>query len=303
MIFVDGIGIGEFDRAKNPFARFPSPYFPKFADSKKTRSLPSAGRVIATDASMGIKGLPQSATGQTALLTGTNSAKRLGRHLPGFPTLTLQKILSNDSIFLKLEKSGKTATFANAFTQEYFERSTRTISATTWSVKASSFPFRMIRPELVRDEAISHDLTNHFLNKMGFEVPIRTPEKSADILVRIAEAVDFCLFEYFLTDRIGHAQDMNQAEHEIDKLTRFLDRTLQSLNLADNTVLLTSDHGNFEDLSVATHTTNQVPTMIWGRHRHFFASRIKKIEDVSPAIFDSLQNGSRTVEARSPLSS
>ena len=34
---------------------------------------------------LGIEGLPQSATGQTALFTGINAAQLLGRHLFGFP--------------------------------------------------------------------------------------------------------------------------------------------------------------------------------------------------------------------------
>ena len=89
MIFIDGIGIGYFDKTKNPFARFPTPYFSKFID-RNDRPVPFEGQVIATDPSMNTSGLPQSATGQTALLTGHNASKLLGRHHPGFPTPTLR---------------------------------------------------------------------------------------------------------------------------------------------------------------------------------------------------------------------
>ncbi len=289
MIFIDGIGIGEFDKDKNPFARFPSPFFPEFIGHKNDL-VAFDGLTVPADATMEVKGLPQSATGQTALLTGVNSAKAIDRHMSGFPTVTLRRILAEESIFLKLEKAGKTATFANAFSPRYFKRPERSISATTWSVRASNFPFRMIDPELLNGEAISHDLTNTFLSKRGYKVPIRTPEAAAEILVRVAQSVDFCLFEYFLTDLVGHSQEMDWAEVELDKLNRFLRTVLSQIDLDENLVLLTSDHGNFEDLSVSTHTLNDVPTVLWGKERHSLADKISRIEDVPNVIWDYLKN-------------
>jgi phosphopentomutase len=283
LLFLDGIGIGEFDESKNPFARFPSPFFPKFLDRNEV-SLPFNGLVTATDPCMGMKGLPQSATGQTALLTGVNASQKLGRHHSGFPTPTLRKILQEQSIFLKLEKRNKVGTFANAFVPEYFQRPDRRISATTWSLKASRFPFRMVHDELIRGEAISHDLTNEFLDRIGYRVPIREPKESAGILVQITEAVDFCLFEYILADVIGHQKDMRRAESELSRLNQFLETLLSHINLNENLVLLTSDHGNFEDLSTSRHTFHWVPTTLWGKAANQVGSQIRRIEDVTPAI-------------------
>ena len=289
MIFIDGIGIGEFDKNKNPFARFYSPYFPEFVDSNDVR-LPLDGVLIPTDPTMGVQGLPQSATGQTALLTGVNASQQLGRHLSGFPSPTLRKILKEESIFLKLEQKNKVGTFANAFVPEYFERPDRRISATTWSLKASHFPFRMLKEDLVNGNAISHDLTNEFLAKMGYVVPIRKPEESAEILGQITESVDFCLFEYILTDLVGHQRDMDWAEIELNKLNRFLETLLNQFNLSEHLLLLTSDHGNFEDLSISTHTKNWVPTTIWGKGATELGKKIKRIEDVPKMILAHIEN-------------
>lgn len=288
MIFIDGIGIGEYDKNKNPFARFPSPYFPAFRDRQEF-TLPFEGVIVATDPSMGIRGLPQSATGQTALLTGTNASKKLGHHVSGFPTPTLRTLLKEESIFLKLQKQQNIGTFANAFVPEYFERPPRRISATTWAVKASDFPFRMLYDDLIRGQAVSHDLTNAFLADLGYSVPIRRPEEAAEILIQILETVDFCLFEYILTDVIGHKKDMDRAEKELSKLHAFLHRLLTRINLGRHLVLLTSDHGNFEDLSISTHTHNSVPTTLWGKDNDFFARTVRRIEDVCPAILACLQ--------------
>ncbi|MFQ5752762.1 MAG: metalloenzyme [bacterium] len=288
MIFIDGIGIGEYDEEKNPFARFPSLYFSKFIN-QYSQPPPFAGCIVPTDPSMGVPGLPQSATGQTALLTGVNASKVLGRHQSGFPTPTLRKLFKEESIFFKLEKMNKVGTFANAFTPEYFARPDRQISATTWSVKASKFPFRMVHHELVSGQVISHDLTNEFLFTMGHRVPIRKPETSAEILVAIAESVDFCLFEFILLDVIGHQQDMVWAESELKKLNHFLNTVLNQIDLDHHLVLVTSDHGNFEDLSISTHTHNLVPTILWGKDRNKIAKKIKRIEDVPRAILSYIQ--------------
>lgn len=234
--------------------------------------------------------MPQSATGQTALLTGVSASQKLGHHLSGFPSPTLRKILLAESIFLKLQRMNKIATFANAFAPEYFARPDRQISATTWSVKASRFPFRMIHNELLQGRAVSHDLTNEFLSQLGFDVPIRAPRESASILAEIAEAVDFCLFEYIMTDAVGHKGDMAAAEIQVRKLTTLLETVLNKIDLKNNLVLLTSDHGNFEDLSVATHTHNLVPTMLWGKSRQQLAQRIQRIEDVPLAILSHLSD-------------
>ncbi len=287
--FIDGIGAGDRDAEKNPFARFPTPYFPIFQDEAEPVQLPHDGLLGFADATMDMPGLPQSATGQTALLTGVNTAKAIGRHLSGFPTVSLREILAEESIFLKLEAMGLNATFANAFTPEYFERQQRHVSATTWSVKASGFPFRMIEPDLWQAHALSHDLSNEFLSELGYDVPIRTPEKAAEILANITQSVDFCLFEYFLTDMIGHKQDMARAQKELDRLTRFLEVLLRNTTLPETTVLVTSDHGNFEDLSVGSHTRNPVPVLAWGKHRQELIRGIRRIEDVTATILDCLR--------------
>jgi len=52
--------------------------------------------------------------------------------------------------------------------------------------------------------------------------------------------------------------------------------------------ILTSDHGNIEDLSVRNHTLNDVPTIIWGRNRDEIARGIKDLTDIAPAIFELL---------------
>jgi bisphosphoglycerate-independent phosphoglycerate mutase (AlkP superfamily) len=54
--------------------------------------------------------------------------------------------------------------------------------------------------------------------------------------------------------------------------------------LKRTTIILTSDHGNIEDLSIRNHTLNAVPTIIWGADRERVAHRVRNHADITPAI-------------------
>lgn len=286
LLFCDGIGIGPDDLHKNPFAKYRSPYFP-FFHQIHLDNLPFDGILVPTVTDMGVPGLPQSATGQTALFCGIQSAKIVGRHISGFPTPSLRKLIDEHSIFRKLEQNGLTGTFANALSKDYFERLGERISATTRAQQAGGFAPRMLE-DLRNQQAVSHDLTNEFLKSRGYDAPIFTVEQSAGILARIMKEVDFCLFEFILSDSAGHARDFEAAFQVIEKLEKLLASLFPQLDLKKTTVILTSDHGNMEDLSVKTHTRNPVPTCLWGGKRREFARKISAIEDITPAILSVL---------------
>jgi bisphosphoglycerate-independent phosphoglycerate mutase (AlkP superfamily) len=77
-------------------------------------------------------------------------------------------------------------------------------------------------------------------------------------------------------------------------LAGYVRSLLAKLDLKRTTVILTSDHGNIEDLSVRNHTLNQVPTLIWGKHRERLAARIRSLMDITPGIVDVLTRGTHT---------
>jgi 2,3-bisphosphoglycerate-independent phosphoglycerate mutase len=287
LLFVDGIGIGERDPEKNPFARFPSPFF-AFFKNEPLPKLPFDGVVLPTRADMDVPGLPQSASGQTALFTGKNAAQALGHHQSGMPTPTLRKLLDEASLFKRVRELGKTGIFANALSQHYFDQRGERISATTRALLAGDFPW-LDMEDLRAGRAVSHDLTNEFLRQLGFDAPLRLPEESAKILADLCHRADFTLFEFILTDMIGHSQDMPQAEAVVRRLDTLLQIILATVDLSNTTVVLTSDHGNFEDLSVKTHTENLVPACVWGVGQKIFIERVKRIEDIAGCVEEALQ--------------
>lgn len=331
MIFVDGVGLGPADPRRNPLAAVPMPVIreltggrPLVASSAEnpgegpglTDAFPAAdgrpagaeapparrpARLVAVDACLGVPGLPQSATGQTTLLTGVNAAQALGRHLSGLPTETLVDILARHSLFKQLKDAGLSATFANPFTDDYFKAVAAgkwRHSSTTTAVLSAGMPVRML-DDLLAGRAVFHDVTGRELVRRGHDVPVVTPEEAGRRLAALAEEYDFTLFEHFLTDFAGHARDREEAERLLTMLDAFLGAVLEHVDLSKTTVMLISDHGNVEDLSVKTHTRNPVPGLFAGAGRDWFAGAIRSLTDVTPAIVGWLTGGGRGAGGRS----
>ena len=286
LFFIDGLGIGErgpfnpFDNLDDavPLAVFhneePEPFL--------------GGIVVATDPRLGVEGRPQSASGQTTILTGVNAPARLGYHKQGFPNKALLEIIRDHSIFRILSQAGVApVAFANAYTKRFFEERPRWVSATTAAVEAAGLSFRTVE-DLKADKALYQDFTNRFLIERGEDVTERSAEKAAEVLASIAAENRFTLYEYFITDKIGHAQDMEAARIILSRLALFIRELLGKLDLRRTTVILTSDQGNIEDLSLRNHTLHDVPTIVWGANRERVAARIENLADITPAIVELL---------------
>jgi 2,3-bisphosphoglycerate-independent phosphoglycerate mutase len=286
LFFIDGLGIGARNDA-NPLGQLEG-VDPLAVFSSDDPVIPFDGVLVRTDPRMGISGRPQSASGQTTILTGVSAPRVLGYHKQGFPNQALRDILSAHSIFLQLRNAGITPiTFANAYTPKFFEERPRWVSATTVAVEAAGLGFRTL-DDLVVGSAVFQDFTNRMLIERNFQIPERTPARAADALARITASNQFTLYEYFITDKIGHSQDFVAAATVLPALAEFVRTLLSNLDLDRTTVILTSDHGNIEDLSTRNHTLNDVPTLIWGWDRHEIAKRIQTLADITPAIVGTL---------------
>lgn len=66
------------------------------------------------DACLGVPGLPQSATGQTALFTGVNAAAAVGEHVTAHPTAPLRAIIAEHSLLKRAAEGGAQVMMANA---------------------------------------------------------------------------------------------------------------------------------------------------------------------------------------------
>ena len=293
LVFIDGLGIGARN-ANNPLHALGVRAEPLAVFQDEEPQLSHNGLLARTDAALGVEGRPQSASGQTTILTGVNAPASLGYHKQGFPNEALREIIREHSIFQQLRREHIAPNvFANAYSPRFFETRPRWVSATTVAVEAAGMEFRTL-DDLVCGRALFHDFTNKLLIERGANVAARSPEETAEILARIACEHRFTLYEYFLTDAAGHKQDFTYALHILESLARFMRALLDSLYLERTSVILTSDHGNVEDLSVRTHTLNLVPTLLWGARRKFFAARIRTLANITPAIVSLLSSTQTT---------
>ncbi len=287
LLFVDGLGWGPVAAAANPTQtyggdrlRLPDPP----ADGRPLPR-PDGGWARPIDACLGMPGLPQSATGQTTLLTGVNAAASLGHHKEGFPGPHLRGILLEHSIMKRLVERGRRPVFFNTFRSPFFswprERQLR-MSATTVATLAADLPFFDV-PDIAAGLSIYQEFTNAELRALGYDAPLLTPEEAGAILASQVPHYDFLLYEYFQTDKAGHATERARAERELRRLDAFIGAVLAGI-ADDALVLLCSDHGNIEDLAVRTHTCHPVPLLAWGPGAHAFVDDVTSLVDVVPAI-------------------
>lgn len=292
LLFLDGVGIGKNDPDINPFfaARLPTlrhllgNQLPHRRYTTHTNKLAILKPVSAT---LGVPGLPQSGTGQTAIFTGVNGAREFGKHFGPYPPTPLRPIIEEKNIFRQLKALGKRVAFANAFPKQFFEYTasgTRRLTVTTLACLVSDVPLLRIE-ELRENRAISADLTRARWPELGYpELPTISPSTAGKHLWGIAREYDFTLFEYWLTDHAGHKQDMQRAVTVLEMVDEFLGGFLDSFDPTKGTLIIISDHGNIEDLSTRSHTRNPVPCLVLGQKKNQIADSITNLTHITPTI-------------------
>jgi 2,3-bisphosphoglycerate-independent phosphoglycerate mutase len=269
------LGLGSPDPVQNPIHSGACPFLEEWL---RTVAVP-------LDAAMGVAGLPQSATGQTALLTGVNAAAQIGRHVEGFPGPALREIVRRHNLYDQLAALGLRSTFANAYyVTDIADVESRKIQSVTTVAALQAHGRVRALPDMLANNAVYQDLTRVSLRERGYDGPLVTPAESAQHLTAIANAHDFTLFEYFQTDRVGH----RGSRDDVIRVLAMLDAFLRELGrfMADprNLLILTSDHGNIEEGGTSSHSAHPVPLVAVGRGADFIQAHVKEITDVTPAI-------------------
>ncbi len=290
-IFIDGVGLGE-PQAGNPFVYTETPGLSKLLDGKNLtiKAVNHEGlraSLYSLDASLGVDGLPQSATGQASIFTGVNAAAFLGRHLRGFPNNSLRRLIAEKSLFKQLKQKGYRVTFANAYRPPFFELLRhglpgRRYSCSTLTTYYGGLPFYSLE-DIKAGLALYMDITNEVLQRMQFDVPLLTPEQGACRLLNISRKFDFCLFEYFLSDLAGHLADCSEAGKVVTRLDQFIGSLAEKVDPDQEMVIITSDHGNLEDINRRGHTLNHVPLLLIG-HKDLRRGRRSHLDDLTDLL-------------------
>ena len=290
-IFIDGVGVGP-ESPENPLSVHSYPFLKHFTEAEFLTSY-TPDRVgddtlyKAIDANLEVEGLPQSGTGQTTLFTGENASKIIGKHFGPFPHSKVQPLLRKRSIFHQAIESGFSPHFLNAYPDIFFKKAKERNRWSTTTLMAKSSGVRLNRLKDVQNgKAITAEITQKIWRaRLKLDVPDITVQEAAKRALASLKKYDLVLFEYYLTDKAGHSMEMETAKQVLNDLDGFITEIFKNIGSGD-TLVITSDHGNLEDLSIKTHTRNPVPLLVQGNVEYF--RDCNSIMDVSPAIMKCL---------------
>jgi hypothetical protein len=308
-IFLDGVGIGIPDASRNPYAKAGSRFFPQGLALGERVALPGGGQLKAIDACLGVPGVPQSATGQSALFTGVNTPAMLGYHLFAFPNRPLRSVLARQNLLKDAKAGGRRAAFLNAYPgySELLSDPAHVRLEDDGAVFAEGVPIQFLKrfsvttimalslhqpffgtPQLREGRCLYQEYTNASLRGRGEDVPLLDENRAGAVLADASRDWDVGLWEYFRTDLVGHQSDMEKAVDLVRRIDAILESLLSRLPLSETTLVISSDHGNLEDTVEKGHTMNPVPLMAWGPAAESITEQCKSLTDVTPAILSNL---------------
>ena len=297
-LFLDGLGLGADDPAVNPLARAGMPHLRALLGGRAltASAAPFDGpraSLRAIDAALGVPGLPQSATGQAVLLTGVNLPAAIGEHYGPKPDKRVAAYLQ-DTLFARVTAAGGGAALLNAYPERYFH------GVNSGRRLYSSIPLAVVnagialfgQDDLYAGRALSADFTGQgWRDRLGMlDAPVLTPGEAGAKMAELAGKYAFSMFEYWPSDYAGHGQEMDPALGLLDSFDGVLGGLLETWDDRQGLIVLTSDHGNLEDLSTRKHTLNPVPALVIGdpAARARFLDGLRDLTGIAPAILQTI---------------
>jgi hypothetical protein len=291
-LFLDGIGLGENDPEKNPFAVAHMPTIQALTNGK--RWLADTGQqesdraiFIPTDPRLGVSGRPQSGTGQAAILTGLNVPQMIGRHYGPKPEAQTRDIITQNSYFKHLTEHGKQARLLTAYPDGLlhdFERGKTLRSSIQQSAYESGHP-HFTAEDVMHQRALTAEWTTNAWQKYLKldNLPQYSAREAGRLLAKISRDYDFAFHSHWFTDRIGHRGPFATGVELLEMFDDVMSGILDEWDDNEGLVVVISDHGNMEDLTVRHHTENDIPTLVIGAQKSQFADNYNALTDFVPA--------------------
>ncbi len=298
LVFIDGVGLGEPDPAVNALADHAPFMTALLGGGAPTAAVAPAvserASLVALDATLGAAGLPQSGTGQAALLTGTDAVALHGRHFGPWVPTRLRPLVREQSILARAKRAGRTVAFANAYPEElvaaaaqprsrnrrlpHFLRAGPPLAALGAGVLDRH------TAALERGDAVASEIVNDgWRERLGRStVPPIEAAAAGRNLAHIAAQNDLTLFAHYSTDTVGHLRSLDAAREAIRRVDAFLEGVLAALP-AHVLLVIASDHGNLEDCR-AGHTRNPALLVAAGPKHRAFVAGLAALTDIAPAI-------------------
>lgn len=293
LIFLDGIGLGEDDPATNPFAVANTPTLNALANGhrwvrKTGKQVSDRAVFIPTDPRMDVPGKPQSASGQAAILTGLNIPQLIGEHYGPRPNQPIREILHQTNFFKQVVAHKMTAALIEAYPPPFHESinsGKRLRSSYQLALHEAGLPL-FGEESIYSGTALAVDWTGEgWRTHLGYtDTPIYTPQEAGRKMVEIAQNYNFAFFSHWMTDTIGHRGTLEEAVKMLETFDAVMASALEVWDDKHGLMVITSDHGNMEDMSHKKHTESDVPTVVIGKAKDAFALRLTTLADITPQM-------------------
>lgn len=287
LLFLDGWGMGADDARTNPMVRANLPVLRALLGGGlplRGAEAPGGGaRLTAADACLGVPGLPQSGTGQTALLTGVNAAREMGRHFGPWVPTALREMLARENLLSRAVAAGRRAAFANAYPAGHTGVAGRRRPAAPPLAALGAGVLSRHADALREGRAVASSITNDaWRAHLDPGIPPVSARDAGRNLARIAAEAELTLFAHYDTDHAGHRKEMGPAVEALERVDAFLGGLVDALP-SGVLLVVSSDHGNIEDVT-AGHTLNPVPVLALGPGADEVTGRVTALTDVAPTL-------------------
>lgn len=221
------------------------------------RPLVTSGRAL--DATLGVPGLPQSGTGQACWLTGVDAVRVMGEHFGPQPGPTLRQLLTKRSLPVRLAQVGGRAALANHYPPAYFAAQARRPRTGCFPFAFQSAGLGLNPPDV---PPVPATLGLHHADPWPEQFPVAVLARLGEALAGAARSHDLIACDLWLGDHLGHRGRSPTPPEVLRAGQAYLQRVdvlLEGLLHAGAAVVLSSDHGNLENLEVKGHTLARVP--------------------------------------------
>jgi 2,3-bisphosphoglycerate-independent phosphoglycerate mutase len=296
-LFLDGVGLGVDDPVINPFAAANLPTLQRFTQGQ--RWLAGLGRhateralFIPTDAQLGVNGAPQSGSSQAAILTGQNVPQIIGEHYGPKPNAQTREIIAQDNIFKQVRERGKTSALLDAYPPTLLASIARgkTLPSSIQQAAMNAGQSLFSKDDLIAGRALTPEWTGHAWRQhlKLTDTPVYTPYEAGQQLAKLSRQYDFAFHSHWMTDYVGHRGPLSEGVDLLETFDGVITGLLDAWDDNEGLILMTSDHGNLEDIDNRHHTENRVPTLIIGAQKEAFAEGFDNLTDFYPRILRAL---------------
>jgi 2,3-bisphosphoglycerate-independent phosphoglycerate mutase len=221
------------------------------------------------DTTLGVAGLPQSATGQTSLLAGHNAAALMQRHYGPWPGPTLRPLLA-ESLPVWVARAGGTVALAGHYPASYRE------ALAHGKLRANAIAVAAMHGGATMGEGIPPPLAN------PKAIEATDDQQLAAWGAQFAAAsATLTIFDAWWSDHLGHKGTLAEAGAYLERLDVFLSAVIAH-KPSDVLLVITADHGNMEEMQHNQHTSNPIPLLALGAGAAYFAEA-NDLTDVAQA--------------------